>query len=78
MNNTNTNAARTIDIDTLTAKYTAFDRFDDLVGTVGYTPSIRCLTGFRSAKSRAELTRLADSFDWVMKCRRDPRRAWRC
>ena len=76
MKNTKTNAAKTID--TLTAKYTAFDRFDDLVGTVGYTPSIRCLTGFRTARSRAELTRLADAYDKGQAARGDSRRAWRC
>jgi hypothetical protein len=76
MKNTKTNAAKTID--TLTARYTAFNTLAELLAVAGYVPSIRAKTGFRTAKSRAELTRLANAYDKGQAARGDSRRAWRC
>jgi hypothetical protein len=83
MNNTNTNAAQTIEtLNALTAKYTAFNTLQELCETPNYVPSIRCLTGFgtgkRKARTAAELTALADRYDLAQFGRMDGRRAWRC
>jgi len=62
--------------DEITAKHSAFKSFVDLLNAEGgYFPTIRCnsTTGLR----RAELTYLADAYDYFMLCRNDSRRAHR-
>lgn len=65
-------------LDSLTAGYTGFDTFHEMIDAEGgYFPTLRCESA-RQESDRTELTELANAYDAHQEARGDSRRAHRC